>query len=86
MDEPQAATIAQLRQSGAFRELARVLEDAETRYWEKLTKRLRAGEDPDQSEINHMRAKFEAARQIMAQPDRAARFLERHKEDEPVEV
>lgn len=87
MDEPRATTIAQLNQSGAFRELAAELHDAEERYWQGFTKRIR-GLQPEQrivetvdwNEVEFMRARFAAARIILKQPDRAARYLERGKE------
>lgn len=80
MDEKRAARIRQLQHVPAFAELAEELKDAEDRYWKLHIANLKAGAPLDQREIDFMRGKFDAIRTILAQPDRAARIMDKPKE------
>lgn len=82
MDAKRAARIEALLTVQGFAELGEELAEAEERYWRRHRAELEAGKPFDQREVDFMRGKFTAAKQIMWQPHRAHAILERIAEEE----
>lgn len=82
MDAKRAARIEALLSVPGWDDLTSEIEEAEERYWRNHRARLTSGEPVDQREIDFMRGKFDAAKQLLKQPVRAQRILAKDAEKE----
>ena len=80
MDEKRAFSIESLKHTPAWDELAAELEAAEEKWWTRYRAELKLGKELDQRELDYMRGKFDGIRQLLKQPERAARVIEKTKE------
>jgi hypothetical protein len=81
MDARAAARIAVLKDSPGWTDLAEVLAEVEKKRWDLLVADLKAGKDPDASDIAFCRGISHGIRILTGAPEKAVRIYERQKQE-----